>query len=128
MNGIIRKQTNNNFFPLYGDAIFYDSLGGSSAWDTKKYLNIWVCDIEDGILGWAQFPSGGDVNTDGVVINFEHFGTTGTAIYPYNLGRTTTHEVGHWLNLYLSLWFYVSYRLIAVPILRKNKYLPIFFF
>ena len=102
-NGIIRKQTNNNFFPLYGDAIFYDSLGGSSAWDTKKYLNIWVCDIEDGILGWAQFPSGGDVNTDGVVINFEHFGKTGTAIYPYNLGRTTTHEVGHWLNLY-HIW------------------------
>jgi hypothetical protein len=102
-NGIIRKQTSQSFFPLYGNEIFYDSLGGSSAWDTKNYLNIWVCMIEPGILGWAQFPAGGDVKTDGVVINFEHFGTTGTALSPYNLGRTATHEVGHWLNLF-HLW------------------------
>ena len=102
-NGIIRKQTSQSFFPLYGNEIFYDSLGGSSAWDTKNYLNIWVCMIEPGILGWAQFPAGGDIKTDGVVINFEHFGTTGTALSPYNLGRTATHEVGHWLNLF-HLW------------------------
>ena len=102
-NGIIRKQTSQSFFTLYGNEIFYDSLGGSSAWDTKNYLNIWVCMIEPGILGWAQFPAGGDVKTDGVVINFEHFGTTGTVLSPYNLGRTATHEVGHWLNLF-HLW------------------------
>ena len=98
-NGIIRKQTTNIFFPLYDDAIFYDSLGGSTAWNTQKYLNIWVAEIESGVLGWAQFPSGGNANTDGVVIDFKHFGTMGTAIYPYNLGRTATHEVGHWFNL-----------------------------
>jgi hypothetical protein len=102
-NGIIRKQTTTNFFPLFGDAIYYDSLGGSTAWNTQKYLNIWVAEIESGILGWAQFPAAGDTNTDGVVIDFEHFGTTGTAIYPYDLGRTATHEVGHWFNLY-HIW------------------------
>ena len=102
-NGIIRKQTTTNSFPLYGDAIYYDSLGGSTAWNTQKYLNIWVAEIESGILGWAQFPAAGDTNTDGVVIDFEHFGTIGTAIYPYNLGRTATHEIGHWFNLY-HIW------------------------
>jgi Pregnancy-associated plasma protein-A len=27
------------------------------------------------------------------------FGNTGTAAAPFNLGRTATHEIGHWLNL-----------------------------
>ena len=27
------------------------------------------------------------------------FGNTGTATAPFNLGRTATHEIGHWLNL-----------------------------
>ena len=102
-DGIIRKQTSNSFFPLYGNEIFFDSLGGSNAWNTKKYLNIWVCMIESGVLGWAQLPYGGDVETDGVVIDFEHFGTNGTAINPYHLGRTATHEIGHWFNLF-HIW------------------------
>jgi len=102
-NGIIRRQTANNFFPLFGNEIYYDSLGGSTAWDTENYLNIWVCKTEGGILGWSQFPSGGDPKTDGVIIDFEHLGTIGTAVYPYNLGRTATHEVGHWFNLF-HLW------------------------
>jgi len=50
-------------------------------------------------LGYAQFPGGGLPATDGVVIDYEYFGTIGTAQSPFNLGRTTTHEVGHWLNL-----------------------------
>ena len=102
-NGIIRKQTVANDFTSYGNEICYDSLGGSNAWNTKKYLNIWVCDIESGVLGWGQYPAGGDINTDGVVIDFTAFGTNGTATHPYNLGRTSTHEIGHWFNL-LHLW------------------------
>jgi hypothetical protein len=50
------------------------------------------------LLGYAQFP-GGPPGTDGVVILNAAFGTTGTATAPYNLGRSATHEVGHWLNL-----------------------------
>ena len=38
--------------------------------------------------------------TDGVVITHDGFGATGTAAPPFNLGRTTTHEIGHWLDLY----------------------------
>jgi hypothetical protein len=61
-------------------------------------LNLWCCTIGGGILGYAQFP-GGSSATDGVVIDSKYFGLSGTANYPYNLGRTATHEVGHWLNL-----------------------------
>lgn len=75
---------------------------GKSAWPGADYLNIWVCAIESGLLGYAQFP-GGAAATDGVVINHTAFGTIGTTSPPFDLGRTTVHEVGHWLNL-LHIW------------------------
>jgi hypothetical protein len=56
------------------------------------------CNLGSSLLGYAQFP-GGTAATDGVVVNYTAFGTTGTAQSPFNLGRTATHEVGHWLNL-----------------------------
>lgn len=95
--GIVRKSTTKTSFSSNNDVKF-NSRGGSDAWDTKKYLNLWVCNMGGSTLGYAQFP-GGSASTDGVVIDFEAFGTSGTANYPFNLGRTTTHEVGHWLNL-----------------------------
>lgn len=61
-------------------------------------LNIWVCNIGGGILGYAQFP-GGPASTDGVVISPQYFGNTGYVAAPYDGGRTATHEVGHYLNL-----------------------------
>jgi hypothetical protein len=39
------------------------------------------------------------MSSDGVVINFQAFGTMGTAQAPFNKGRTATHEVGHYFNL-----------------------------
>jgi Pregnancy-associated plasma protein-A/Secretion system C-terminal sorting domain len=69
-------------------------------WDHNLYLNIWVCNVtaQNSILGYAQFP-GGSANTDGVVILTTAFGYTGNVQAPYDNGRTTVHEVGHWLNL-----------------------------
>ncbi len=61
-------------------------------------LNIWVCNMGGGILGYAQFP-GGSSATDGVVIDNNATGRIGTAAAPFNKGRTATHEVGHWMNL-----------------------------
>ena len=61
-------------------------------------LNMWSCNMGGGILGYAQFPGGASA-TDGVVIDNNAFGNTGTATAPFNLGRTATHEVGHWMNL-----------------------------
>lgn len=76
--------------------------GGSDAWPRDLYLNVWVCHMDRNPLGYAQFP-GGPADNDGVVIDYKCFGSTGTAEVPFDLGRTATHEIGHWLNL-LHIW------------------------
>jgi Pregnancy-associated plasma protein-A/Secretion system C-terminal sorting domain/Fibronectin type III domain len=100
-NGIVRKSTTVNGFSTNNNVKF-NSTGGSDIWDRNKYLNIWVCNLSGGLLGYAQFPGGG-ATTDGVVCDYAYFGTIGTATFPFNLGRTATHEVGHWLNCY-HIW------------------------
>ena len=90
---------------------FENTIKPATQWDPTRYLNIWVSDLSAGLLGYAQFPSnsglsglntnGGGANTDGVVVaSF----TVGSVLNPgpggpYNLGRTLTHEVGHWIGL-----------------------------
>lgn len=96
-NGITRTSTSSSSFST-NDNMKFNSSGGKDAWPSSDYLNMWVCDISGGILGYAQFP-GGSAATDGVVMDYQYFGTIGTATSPFDLGRTATHEVGHWLNL-----------------------------
>lgn len=98
-NGITRKATQQRLFSPSDNGVKYSAMGGVDAWDTQSYLNIWVTDLGNGMLGYAQFPGGGRTETDGVVIGYKFFGTTGTVVSPFDLGRTCTHEVGHWLNL-----------------------------
>ena len=95
--GITRRATTVTAFSD-DDAVKFTASGGTDAWPRDKYLNMWVCPLAGGLLGYAQFP-GGAAETDGVVIRSTAFGTSGTAAAPFNLGRTVTHEVGHWLNL-----------------------------
>ncbi|MEO8795749.1 MAG: zinc metalloprotease [Daejeonella sp.] len=80
------------------DAMKSSKRGGVDAIDPAHNLNIWVCNIGGGILGYAQFP-GGNASTDGVVIGPNYFGNAGYVSAPYDKGRTATHEIGHWLNL-----------------------------
>jgi hypothetical protein len=96
-SGITRTRTTKTSFGTEDDVKF-KARGGQDAWPADRYLNIWVCELGDGLLGYAQFP-GGPVKTDGVVILHTGFGTTGTAAAPFDKGRTATHEIGHWLNL-----------------------------
>lgn len=96
-NGITRTATSKRSFRT-NDDVKKANKGGKAAWPAADYMNMWVCDIAQGILGYAQFP-GGPASTDGIVIDYLYFGTIGTATAPFNLGRTATHEVGHWLNL-----------------------------
>lgn len=96
-SGIIRVSTKKKVFGS-NNQMKFTTTGGSDAWPTDSYLNIWVCSLGEGLLGYAQFP-GGSPDTDGVVILNSAFGRNGTAVAPFELGRTATHEVGHWLNL-----------------------------
>ncbi|MFI6430582.1 M43 family zinc metalloprotease [Rhodococcus oryzae] len=100
-SGITRTSTTVAAFDQ-GDGVKFVESGGAAAWPAERYLNIWVCQLADGLLGYAQFP-GGPIATDGVVITHTGFGTVGTAAAPFNLGRTTTHEIGHYLNLF-HIW------------------------
>lgn len=97
LDRVIRKATNKTSFTT-NDGVKKSTQGGSDPVDPTNYLNIWVCNLGSGLLGYAQFP-GGPTATDGVVCLYSAFGRTGTLIANYNKGRTTTHEVGHWLNL-----------------------------
>ncbi|MEP7231542.1 MAG: zinc metalloprotease [Ginsengibacter sp.] len=97
LDRIIRKKTTKKSFTT-NDAVKKSANGGDNAIDATTYLNMWACNLGQGLLGYAQFP-GGNVATDGVVILYSAFGRTGNLIPTYNLGRTATHEVGHWLNL-----------------------------
>jgi len=94
------KTTKNGF--SFDDGVKKASTGGIAPYKPTSHLNLWVCALTGGLLGYAQFP-GGPVATDGVVINYQAFGTTGTAQAPFNNGRTATHEVGHYLNL-IHIW------------------------
>jgi len=100
--GITRTSSTQASFDVSNNNMKFNNTGGHNAWPADQYLNLWVCNLDGTLLGYAQFP-GGSASTDGVVIDFDDFGTTGTATAPFNLGRTATHEVGHWLGLY-HIW------------------------
>ena len=90
---------------------FENNIKPQTQWDPTRYFNVWVGDLGDSLLGYAQFPSNsglqglntnaGDANTDGVVVLYSSVGSVANPSSggPYNLGRTLTHEVGHWLGL-----------------------------
>jgi hypothetical protein len=94
---VTRTKTTRAGF-THDDGVKSPATGGIAPFSPKTHLNIWVCPLTGGLLGYAQFP-GGPSATDGVVINVQAFGTSGTAQAPFNKGRTATHEVGHYLNL-----------------------------
>jgi hypothetical protein len=100
-NGITRRQTTVASF-THDDRVKSAATGGQDPWPSNRFLNMWVAPLAGGLLGYAQFP-GGPAATDGVVITYTGFGTGGTAAAPFDRGRTATHEIGHWLNLY-HIW------------------------
>jgi hypothetical protein len=117
-NGITRAYASTKEFFVPEEAKS-GATGGVDPWDPTKYLNIWVVNK---MLAWdpQNKPPTVDNNrspnevygagtfpylvqeeglVDGLVIENCCFGTLGTAKAPRNLGKTATHEIGHWLNL-----------------------------
>ncbi|GAB3541930.1 hypothetical protein GCM10027443_41950 [Pontibacter brevis] len=102
--GITRTRTTNSYFSYASDNVKYTAKGGIDIWDRDQYLNIWICNIggdtQSSILGYATPPGSRAVN-DGVVLHYASVGAppVNNFKWNYNMGRTATHEVGHWLGL-----------------------------
>lgn len=81
------------------------ATGGVDNWNPEKYMNIWVCEIAGLSLGYATFPDElqSKPQLDGIVITTAAMGVITGVSTVNDLGRTATHEVGHWLNLY-HIW------------------------
>jgi hypothetical protein len=106
---IIRVVNSVNFYPDSADpcveAMKYTNQGGSSIIDGARYLNVWVCNLQS-LLGYAYYPwvwtlGGCYANVDGVVVTYESIGSVEfPGLLPdFSLGRTLTHEIGHYLGL-----------------------------
>ncbi len=97
-DGVTRYATNQN---LSSNEFAIKSATG---WDRNQYLNIWVGPNLGGVLGWAYVPNPSGLpnpTLDGAVVATSTFGGPGYATgAPYNLGRTATHEIGHYLGLF----------------------------
>lgn len=92
------------------DNVKHYANGGLDAWDPTRYLNIWVCNLSGGLLGYGEFPTASVSQTFGVVIDYTCFGSNYTSYgtfagiqAPFDRGRTVTHEFSHCFNLY-HIW------------------------
>lgn len=99
--------------PPYTVSYTKNNIQPQTYWNPDQYMNIWTVDLANDFLGYAQLPNSstlpdlsvnyGPAKTDGVVIRPTSFGRVGNVDPPYDHGRTTTHEVGHWLGLW-HIW------------------------
>lgn len=96
-DGIVRRKTDRYMFGM-DDKIKYTATGGDDAWDSDKYLNIWVGNLVSGVIGYSSV-FGGAKEKDGIVLLYSSFGTIGKISGAYTKGRTAVHEIGHWLGL-----------------------------
>ncbi len=98
LDRVIRKQTTRTSWAVLNEEMKKTAFGGIAPTSPTNKLNLWVCTLSGGILGYAKAP-GTALELDGVVIDSRYLGTNGRATAPFHKGRTATHEIGHWLNV-----------------------------
>ncbi|MDV6167873.1 M43 family zinc metalloprotease [Flavobacterium sp. DG1-102-2] len=92
-------------------------LKPQTIWDPEKYINIWVCNFGGdlvGVGGYAFFPEASGLegldeaestaSGDGLTMYYKCFGSSayapeGEYISQIDMGRATTHEMGHFFGL-----------------------------
>ncbi|NRB51179.1 MAG: T9SS type A sorting domain-containing protein [Saprospiraceae bacterium] len=95
-SGITRTRTFADSLSI--KQVYYSSGEGQDAWDTDRYLNIWIANLENNLVGFGSYPGQNIPEEDGVVIDYRVFGIND---HPrLNMGRTLTHEVGHYFGLF----------------------------
>ena len=103
-SGITRKEVETiNIGSL--DRIYYNAQGGVDAWDTDRYINIWVAETNKDIIGKASFPGVGPEEEQGIVMDVQYFGGPTSLNYDdrYLGGKSLIHEMGHYFGLQ-HLW------------------------
>ncbi|MCB2206298.1 T9SS type A sorting domain-containing protein [bacterium] len=99
-NGIERRYTTKSEIDV--TSVKEYSAGGLDAWDPSVYFNIWVCDMESGILGMGWFPTWSIGKYYGAIVDYTSVASADTNWYG-GQGKIATHEIGHCLNLY-HIW------------------------
>jgi hypothetical protein len=99
--GIVRISTNVTAFnspTTYAvpDPVKHTNSGGSDAWDTEHYLNIWICNL-NGSTAYSAPPGNFLPDDEGIVCKYQHIGWSN--VYPYGRGRSIVHELGHYFCL-----------------------------
>jgi hypothetical protein len=105
LDRVIRKKSTRTRWDSEDEFMKKSGNGGISPTSPATRLNFWVVNnlwsrqLNGQLLGYAQFP-GGSLASDGIVCGKYCVGNTGAASTgAFNLGRTATHEIGHWMNL-----------------------------
>ena len=84
--------------------VHYDQLGGKTGWDPTRYINIWIAEYGNGILGYGSLPGTAAYPEEmGLVMDPVSFGSLGGGVQFYDKGHSLTHEMGHYLGL-LHIW------------------------
>lgn len=113
INGASRGWNNTGTYTNYNTLVAYidATIKPASYWDPYKYFNIWTMDMSSsGLLGYASFPALSTLpgldnletnQTAGIGLESGSVGSVASPGYgaPYNLGRTLTHEAGHFFGL-----------------------------
>ncbi|HEY4147398.1 MAG TPA: M43 family zinc metalloprotease [Chitinophagaceae bacterium] len=96
--GIERNTTSHGPFDVFTTDVKHAATGGVDAWNTDNYLNVWICELSSGYLGLATFPDDNDSANQGAMIEYRSI--PGGSFTNYNGGKTLSHEIGHYFNLY----------------------------